>query len=395
MIKTADRLASIPFSSIREIFEEAAAMERSGINITHMEIGRPDFDTPQHIKDAANKAMQQGQVHYTSNSGTLEFRKAIAEKLKRDNGIVVDPVDEVVVSVGCKEAIFSFIFAFINPGDEVLIPDPSWLEYQYIVELAGGVAVPVPLHEENNFELSPEDVEKKITDKTKMLILNSPHNPTGAVLPEDKLWSLASIAIKHDLLVLSDEIYEKIMYDDAKHISIATLPNMFKRTVTVNGFAKAYAMDGWRLGYAAGPADLIKPILKVHQYNTSSATTFAQFGGEAAYNGEQTFVDAMVQAFDERRNLLVSRLNQIPGVKCVEPKGAFYVFANFKEFGLSSVELAKIFLKEAHIACVPGSAFGEFGEGYIRMAYSTSYEELEQAMDRLVPVLTKLESKVK
>lgn len=395
MIKTADRLASIPFSSIREIFEEAAAMERSGIKITHMEIGRPDFDTPQHIKDAANKAMQQGHVHYTSNSGTLEFRKAIAEKLKRDNGIVVDPVDEVVVSVGCKEAIFSFIFAFINPGDEVLIPDPSWLEYQYIVELAGGVAVPVPLYEVNNFELSPVDVEGKMTDKTKMLILNSPHNPTGAVLPEEKLQDLAKIAIKHDLLVLSDEIYEKIMYEDAKHISIATLPNMFERTVTVNGFAKAYAMDGWRLGYAAGPASLIKPILKVHQYNTSSATTFAQFGGEAAYNGEQNFVDNMVQAFHERRNLLVSRLNQIPGVTCVEPKGAFYVFANFKEFGVSSVELAKILLKEAHIACVPGSAFGEFGEGYIRMAYSTSYEELEQAMDRLVPVLAKLESKVR
>ncbi|WP_206665252.1 pyridoxal phosphate-dependent aminotransferase [Peribacillus simplex] len=388
-----NRLSKIPFSSIREIFEEAATMEKSGINITHMEIGRPDFDTPQHIKDAANTALQQGNVHYTSNSGTLEFREAIAEKLKRDNGIIVDPQREVVVSVGCKEAIFNLIFAFINPGDEVLIPDPAWLEYQYIVELAGGIAVSVPLLEENEFLLNPNDVRDCVTDKTKMILINTPHNPTGAVLPESYLKELADISIKHDLLVVSDEIYEKLIYDGEKHISMATLPGMFERTITINGFAKAYAMDGWRLGYAAGPAALIQPILKMHQYNTSCATSFAQFGGTAAYRGTQTPVEEMVKAFDERRKLLVSRLNEIPGVNCVVPKGAFYAFPSFKELGLPSKELATILLREARIACVPGSAFGNHGEGYIRMAYSTSYDKIEQAMDRMQKVINSLRVK--
>ncbi|TKH03472.1 pyridoxal phosphate-dependent aminotransferase [Peribacillus simplex] len=368
-------------------------MEKSGINITHMEIGRPDFDTPQHIKDAANTALQQGNVHYTSNSGTLEFREAIAEKLKRDNGIIVDPQREVVVSVGCKEAIFNLIFAFINPGDEVLIPDPAWLEYQYIVELAGGIAVSVPLLEENEFLLNPNDVRDCVTDKTKMILINTPHNPTGAVLPESYLKELADISIKHDLLVVSDEIYEKLIYDGEKHISMATLPGMFERTITINGFAKAYAMDGWRLGYAAGPAALIQPILKMHQYNTSCATSFAQFGGTAAYRGTQTPVEEMVKAFDERRKLLVSRLNEIPGVNCVVPKGAFYAFPSFKELGLPSKELATILLREARIACVPGSAFGNHGEGYIRMAYSTSYDKIEQAMDRMQKVINSLRVK--
>ncbi|MGF6952416.1 aminotransferase [Neobacillus sp. B4I6] len=388
-----NRLSKIPFSSIREIFEEAAAMEKSGINITHMEIGRPDFDTPQHIKDAANTALQQGNVHYTSNSGTLEFREAIAEKLKRENGIIVDPQKEVVVTVGCKEAIFNLIFAFINPGDEVLIPDPAWLEYQYIVELAGGIAVSVPLLEENEFLLNPNDVRDRVTDKTKMILINSPHNPTGAVLPESYLKELADIAIKNDLLVVSDEIYEKLIYDGEKHISMATLPGMFERTITINGFAKAYAMDGWRLGYAAGPAVLIQPILKMHQYNTSCATSFAQFGGTAAYRGTQAPVEIMVKAFDERRKLLVSRLNEFPGVNCVVPKGAFYAFPSFKELGLPSTEIATILLREAHIACVPGSAFGNHGEGYIRMAYSTSYDKIEQAMDRMQKVIKNLRVK--
>ncbi|MEN3156526.1 pyridoxal phosphate-dependent aminotransferase [Priestia aryabhattai] len=386
-LSISDRLSKIPFSSIREIFEEAARMEKRGLNITHMEIGRPDFDTPQHIKDAAKAALQQGNVHYTSNSGTLEFREAIAQKLKLDNGINVDPQKEVVVTVGCKEAIFNFIFAFINPGDEVLIPDPAWLEYQYIVELAGGVAVPIPLLEENEFLLDPNDVRDRVTKKTKMLLINTPHNPTGAVLPESYLKELADIAIRHDLLVVSDEIYEKLIYDGEKHISMATLPGMFERTVTINGFAKAYAMDGWRLGYAAGPVELIQPILKMHQYNTSCATSFAQFGGTAAYLGTQEPVEEMVKAFDKRRKLLVRRLNEMPGVQCIVPKGAFYAFPSFKELGIPSKDLATKLLREAQIACVPGSAFGSQGEGFIRMAYSTSYDEIEQAMHRMEKVI--------
>lgn len=389
-MSVANRLTNIPFSSIREIFDEANAMQKSGINITHMEIGRPDFDTPIHIKEAANAALQEGFVHYTANNGIQELREAIAVKLKRENKIHVDPNKEIVVSVGCKEAIVSMILAFINPGDEVLIPDPAWLEYQYIVELAGGVSVSIPLREEEDFILNPEDVRARITSKTKMILLNSPHNPTGAVLPEAYLKELADIAINHNLLVLSDEIYEKLIYEDAEHISIATFPGMFERTITINGFSKAYAMDGWRLGYAAGPEKLMKPIMKVHQYNTSSATSFAQYGAVAAYLGTQEPVFKMVQEFDKRRQLLVKRLQELDYVSCVVPKGAFYVFPSFKGIGMTSKELATFLLREAQIACVPGSAFGNYGEGYLRMAYSTEYKQIDEAMDRLGEALKKL-----
>ncbi|WP_225228965.1 pyridoxal phosphate-dependent aminotransferase [Bacillus sp. PS06] len=392
-IEISNRLASIPFSSIREIFEEANAMEKRGMKITHMEIGRPDFDTPIHIKEAANEALQKGHVHYTSNNGIQELREAIADKLKRDNNIMVDPNKEIVVSVGCKEAIVNTILAYINPGDEVLIPDPAWLEYQYIVELAGGVGVSIPLREEEGFNLNPEDVRMRITSRTKMLILNSPHNPTGAVLPEENLKELAEIAIQHNLLVLSDEIYEKLIYGEAKHVSIATLPGMFERTVTINGFSKAYAMDGWRLGYVAGPTALIQPIMKVHQYNTTSATSFAQYGAVAAYAGTQEPVREMVKEFDRRRQLLVSRLSELENVSCVVPQGAFYVFPSFKGTGMTSKELATLLLREAQIACVPGSAFGQCGEGYVRMAYSTEYEDINEAMDRLANVLKNLKVK--
>ncbi|KAB7667796.1 pyridoxal phosphate-dependent aminotransferase [Bacillus sp. B1-b2] len=388
-----NRITNIPFSSIREIFDEANAMQKRGINITHMEIGRPDFDTPEHIKIATYDALKQGYVHYTANNGIQELREAIADKLKRENKITVDPNKEVVVSVGCKEAIVSMILGFINPGDEVLIPDPAWLEYQYIVELAGGVVVSIPLREEEGFILNPDDIRDRLTGRTKMLILNSPHNPTGAVLPESYLIEMAEIAIKHDLLVLSDEIYEKLIYDGTEHISIASLPGMFERTITINGFSKAYAMDGWRLGYAAGPAKLIQPIMKVHQYNTSSATSFAQYGAVAAYMGTQEPVVEMVKEFDQRRQLLVKRLSELEDVSCVIPKGAFYVFPSFKETGMTSKELATFFLREAQIACVPGSAFGEFGEGYIRMAYSTEYKQIDEAMDRLADALKKLKVK--
>ncbi len=385
-IEISNRLSKIPFSSIREIFEEANLMEKSGIRITHMEIGRPDFDTPTHIKQAANQALLDGHVHYTSNSGIQALREAIAEKLKRENNITVDPNKEVVVSVGCKEAIINTIFAFINPGDEVLVPDPAWLEYQYIIELAGGVPVSVPLVEEDDFILNPEHVRARVTKRTRMLILNSPHNPTGSVIPDSQLRDLARIAIEHNLLTLSDEIYEKLIYGDAKHISIASLPGMFERTVVINGFSKAYAMDGWRLGYAAGPASLIQPILKMHQYNTTSATSFAQYGAVEAYRGPQDPVDNMVKEFDRRRQLLVNRLNDM-NIRCAAPEGAFYVFPSFKEYGMSSKEIASLLLREAQIACVPGSAFGQNGEGYIRMAYSTDYDQINQAMDRLSKVL--------
>lgn len=385
-----NRLQQIPFSSIREIFEEAASMERDGMTITHMEIGRPDFDTPAHIKEASISALEKGNVHYTSNNGIPELRQAIAAKLARENGIQVDPDRGVVVTIGCKEAIVNAMLAFLNPGDEVLVPDPGWLEYRYIVRLAGGIPVSVPLREEHGFLLDPDDVKARISSKTKMLVLNSPHNPTGSVLPQSHLKALADLAISHELIVLSDEIYEKLIYEDAEHISIAALPGMIERTLTVNGFSKAYAMDGWRLGYVAGPPALIQPIMKVHQYNTTCATSFAQYGAVAAYQDSQEPVQEMVKQFDRRRRFLVESLQQIPGVTCVAPKGAFYVFPSFTGFDLTSKEIATRLLREAQIASVPGSAFGEYGEGHIRMAYSTEFEHIADAVERMSATLIRL-----
>lgn len=382
-ISISDRLTNIPFSSIRKVFEKANEMEKNGAEITHMEIGRPDFDTPTNIKDAAIKALHNGKVHYTPNSGIAELKCAIAKKLFTDNKIMVDPVNGIVVTVGCKEAILDTVMAFINPGDEVLIPDPSWLEYGYIVDLAGGVPVSVPLHEEENYLLNPDDLKSSITPKTKLLILNTPQNPTGAVLPDNYLKQIANIVIENNLLVISDEIYEKLIYDNQRHVSIASFPELGDRTVTINGFSKAYSMDGWRLGYAAGPSNLIQSILKVHQYNTASATSFVQYGGIVAYTESQKSVDDMVKEFDQRRRLIVKRINGLSGMHCVLPKGAFYVFPSIKELGLSSKEFSDLLLEKAHIACVPGSAFGKHGEGHIRMSYSTSYDEIERAMDRL------------
>ncbi|WP_337018984.1 pyridoxal phosphate-dependent aminotransferase [Oceanobacillus massiliensis] len=393
MTNISNRISQIPFSSIREIFEEATEMEMNGDAITHMEIGRPDFDTPDHIKEAAIKALKDGHVHYTPNRGIQELTEAIADKLKKENHVTINPEDGVVVSVGCKEAITNTIFAFINPGDEVLVPDPSWLEYQYIVRLAGGIPIPMTLKEEEGFLLNIDDIRNKLSPKTKMMLINSPHNPTGSVLPEENLREIAQVAMDHDLLVLSDEIYEKLIYDDARHVSIASLPGMFERTIVINGFSKAYAMDGWRLGYAAGPRSLIQSVLKMHQYNTSSATSFAQYGAVEAYNGTQEPVGEMVRAFDLRRKLLIDRLSAMPNVSCVVPKGAFYVFPSFRGINMTSKDLAKKILREAHIACVPGSAFGNAGEGYIRMAYSSGYEQIEQAMDRLEKVIKDIFSK--
>lgn len=386
-----NRVRDIAFSNIRKVFEEAKQLEKEGARIVHMEIGRPDFDTPANIKAAAYKALEDGHVHYSSNHGIAELRHAISDKLKRENNITVDPETEVVVTIGCKEAILDTFLAFLNPQDEVLIPEPSWLEYTRVVKFLGSSPVTVPLRAENNFELDPDDVAARITENTKMLVLCSPHNPTGAVLNEETMQALAQLCIENDLLVVSDEIYEKMLYDGAQHISIGSLPGMAERTITINGFSKAYAMDGWRIGYAAGPKPLIQSILKVHQYNTTCATTFAQYGAVEAYRGPQTAVDEMVEEFDRRRKYLVSQLNDIPGVSCVVPRGSFYTFPSFHGYGMNSQEIATFLLREAHIACVPGHAFGDVGEGFVRMAYSTDFESIQIGVERMRKVLAGLQ----
>lgn len=386
----AARVKDIPYSSIRVILGEATRMEASGRKVYHMEIGRPDFDTPAHIKEATVKALAEGLVHYTASQGVPQVCQAIAEKLERENGIKVDPAGEVILTAGVKSGVFNIMQALIDPGEEVLLPDPCWLDYLHIIRMAGGVPVAVPLREENGFQMDPEEVERLITPRTKMLVVITPHNPTGSVTSKENLEKLAEIAIRHNLLVISDEIYEKLIYDGQVHYSLGAFPGMAERTLTVNGYSKAYAMDGWRLGYVAGPRALTQQILKVQMYSVANVTAFAQMGALAAYRGPQDCVTKMVAEFDRRRQMMYAKMSQIKGLKVHRPEGAFYFFPNVKAFGLSSEAMASYLLKEAALATVPGSAFGAMGEGYIRIAYSDSYENLSEAMDLLKAALEKL-----
>jgi aspartate/methionine/tyrosine aminotransferase len=383
-------MSTIPFSGIRKIAQAAAKLESQGQQVIHLEIGRPDFDTPQHIKRAAKRALDEGFVHYTSNYGVLELREAIAEKLLEDNSIQVDPQCEIIVTLGANEALSIIMLALLDPGDEVLIPDPFYLNYLHCVQLAEAKAVHVPLREENKFQLAPSDLEAAITPKTKLIIVNSPHNPTGAVLDRETLEAIARVAREHDLLVLSDEIYEKIIYGGTQHHSIASLPGMADRTLTVNGFSKAYSMTGWRLGYVAACKNLIDSLIRVHQYVGTSANSFAQKGAVAAYRSSQGCVQDMVTEFDRRRAFLVEALEQIDGVSCIWPRGAFYVFPTVKELGVPDEQLAQYILREARVALVPGSAFGQCGRGHLRLSYANSYENIEAAMERIDKALRKL-----
>lgn len=379
----AQRAATVPYSSIRQVFDRARRLESEGVAVARMEIGRPDFDTPAHIKEAAKQALDGGHVHYAPNRGIEPLREAIARKLERENGIAVDPATGVVVTVGCKEAIALTLLAYFEPGDEVIVPDPLWDTYEHGVRFVGATPVAMPLKAAKGFAPDPEELDNLITPSTKAIVLVSPSNPTGAVWGREILSELANLAVKHDLLVIADEIYEKLLYGEAQHHSIATLPGMAERTITINGFSKAYAMDGWRLGYAAGPEELISPLVKVHQYTTNCVPTFLQYGAIAAYDGPQDAVEEMRLEFDRRRRMLVSRLRGMPGVDVDEPRGAFYVFPRLPPSAGTGMELAFKLLEEAQVAAVPGDVFGAAGSGHVRLSYATSYESIEAGMDRL------------
>ena len=389
-MQLADRMAAIPFSGIRQIFEEVNRREKAGENIIHLEIGRPDFDTPRHIKEAGKLALDQGKVHYSSNYGIVELRAAIAAKLKVDNGLSVDPASEIIVTVGANEAVFIAMMALLNPGDEILIPDPCWLHYFYCAQMAGAVPVSVPMRAENRFIPRIEDFQERITSKTRMMVVNTPNNPTGTVYSKADLKTLAELAIRNNLLVLADEIYEKMVYDNEQHFSMAMFPGMKERTITVNGFSKIYAMTGWRLGYVAADKELISALIRIHQYTTVCATSFAQWGAVAALTGPQTEAEKMVAEFDRRRMLVYTALQQMPGIRVAKPKGAFYIFPNIRELGKSPDELTRYLLKEAKIAVVPGTVLGSFGNDFIRISYANSYANLEIAMERLNNALQKL-----
>jgi len=376
----AKRMSRIPFSGIRKVFEEVRRRKEGGQQIVNLGIGRPDFDTPLNIKEAAKKALDDGHVHYASNYGIDELRQAISVKFKKDNRLDYSAQEEIIVTVGANEAVFLTMMAFINPGDEVLVPDPFWPHYFPCVELAGGIPVSVPIREANGFNPDYKDLKSFCNPKTKLIIVNSPHNPTGAVFRKETLEEIARLAIEENLMVMSDEIYENLIYGGQKHISIATMPGMRKRTITVNGFSKSYAMTGWRLGYVGMDKSLMSPMIRAHQYSTVCVSTFSQYGATEALQGPQDDRHKMVAEFSRRRDLVVSRLGQMKHISYSEPVGAFYVMVNISATGKSAQEVASELL-DAGVAVVPWAAMGKFGSGLIRLSYANSYENLELAMD--------------
>ena len=380
--KIAARMDMLEPSGIRKVNEKALAMERAGEKVLHFEIGRPDFDTPEYIKKACEKSLEAGDVFYTSNFGSMELRTAIAEKLRKQNHIDYKPT-EILVTVGLSEAVFDVLCSILDEGDEILVPDPVWINYKNVPRLLGAVPVSFGLKEETGFQIDLAEVRSKVTGKTKALVLISPNNPTGGVLSEETLRGLAEIAIENDLMVIADEVYERLVFNGERHISIASLPGMKERTFTMNGLSKAYSMTGWRLGYVAAPEEYIAVLNKIHQHNTTCAPSFVQTASITALRDETDEVKRMVAEYSRRRDYAVRAINGIPGLSCQTPKGAFYIFINAKKLGVSSARLADYLLDHAKIAMVPGDVFGPGGEGYLRMSFANSYENIIEGCERL------------
>ncbi|MFQ6065023.1 MAG: pyridoxal phosphate-dependent aminotransferase [Candidatus Bathyarchaeia archaeon] len=378
------RLKKIRASGIRRFFSLAQGVP----NVISLGIGEPDFTPPPHVLEAAKRALDEGKTHYPPTTGISELREALTRKTKRDYGLSYDPDSEVLVTAGGTEAISLALLALVNPCDEVLVPDPGFVCYEPGVLLAGGVPVSMPLLEKDRFRLNADVVMSLITDKSHVIITNTPNNPTGSVLSYDETAKLAKLAIEHNLIVISDEVYEKITYGDVKHHCLATFPGMQERTIVVGSFSKTYAMTGFRVGYALGPKELISPVMLVHQYVSACVNASAQYAAVAALEGPQRVVKSMVREFDRRRLFLHSRLNEIEGFSCPLPEGAFYAFANIKEFGKSSEKFSEYLLSKGRVVTVPGSAFGRYGEGYLRFSYATKYEKIEEALDRIERIVS-------
>jgi aspartate aminotransferase len=356
-------------------------MKAEGIDVCSFSAGEPDFDTPAHIKAAAAKALEEGKTKYGPAAGEPKLREAIANKLKSDNGLDYK-AENVLVTNGGKHSLYNLIVALIDPGDEVIIPAPYWLSYPEMVTLAGGKSVIVNTDASTGYKITPEQLKKAITPKTKLFVLNSPSNPTGMVYTPEEIKALAKVIVDADILVVSDEIYEKILYDGTEHISIGSLgADIFARTLISNGFAKGYSMTGWRLGYLAGPLEIIKAASTIQGHSTSNVCTFAQYGAIAALEGSQDCVEEMRQAFAKRRQVMYDRLNAIPGLSCPKPDGAFYLFPDISKTGLKSLEFCNALLEAHQVAVIPGVAFG--ADNNIRLSYATDMATIEKGMDRL------------
>ncbi|MEI8315126.1 MAG: pyridoxal phosphate-dependent aminotransferase [Verrucomicrobiota bacterium] len=377
----ADRATTLTPSLTLAIDAKAKKLKADGVDVAGFGAGEPDFDTPQHIKDAAIEALNAGFTKYTPSSGTPELRAAIAEKLKTENGLDYKP-SQVIVNCGAKHSCYNAIIATCNPGDEVIIPAPFWLSYPEMVKLAGATPVIVSTSEANGFKITPDQFRDAMTPATKMIILNSPGNPTGSVYTREELLALAEVAVEEEILMLSDEIYEKITYDGAVSTSLAGLSQeIYDLTITVNGFSKAYSMTGWRLGYIAAPVGIAAAIDSIQSHSTSNPTSFAQKGGLAGLKGDQSFIGEMVKAFAGRREYMYDRLTKIPGVTCVKPMGAFYVLPNISSFGLGSADFCDKLLDQQKVACVPGVAFGS--DAHMRLSYACSMENITKGLDRI------------
>jgi aspartate/methionine/tyrosine aminotransferase len=387
----AKQMAAIPFAGIRRVFEKAARLEADGIKVIHFEIGRPDFDTPSHIKEAASKALEGGMVHYTPNAGIQTLREAVAESIEKYKGIHYNPLSEIMATAGGQEAMYLSLQAIIEPGDEILVPDPGFSQFNSCTKLAGGVPIPLPLLAAQNFIPDLEAAKKRITRKTKAIIVNSPHNPTGAVITAKQMETICQFANQHGLVVLSDEAYDRILFENADFISPAALPDMKQKTVMWGSLSKTYAMTGWRIGYLAGPKELIEAAVKIQQNLMLSLCSFAQAGAVAALKGPQECVDEMVAEFDRRRKVILDGIDRSPGLSCPTiPLGAFYVFAKHDVPGMDSDRLADYFLEQGGVAAVSGSPFGSGGEGFIRISYATAIEDCKEGMERITRLMTEL-----
>ena len=373
----ARRVAAVPPSGIRRFFDIAATME----DVISLGIGEPDFITPAPILQAGIHSMERGDTHYTSNSGTLELRQALAEHLQRLYGVAYDAPSEVIITVGVSEALYLALTAVLDPGDEVIVPTPCFVAYQPEVVFAGGTPIPLETAVEDQFQVSASAVEALITPHTKALLIGYPNNPTGAVMSHERLLALAAVAERHDLVVISDEIYDRLVYGGHRHVCFASLPNMRERTITLGGFSKDYAMTGWRIGYAAAPAGILAALRKIHQYTIMSAPTMAQAAALEALLHAEGHVQAMVAEYDRRRKLIVSGLNEL-GLPTFEPLGAFYAFPSIRASGLSDEAFAEKLLQEERVAVVPGNAFAADG-AFVRCSYATAYEKIEEALERI------------
>ncbi|MEN9469476.1 MAG: hypothetical protein RL630_1209 [Verrucomicrobiota bacterium] len=380
-METASRLQQLTPSLTLAIDSKAKAMLAEGIEVFGFGAGEPDMDTPEHIKAAAIKALQEGRTKYTPSAGIPELRQAISQKFLKDNGLDYKS-SQVIVSNGAKQSCFNAIAAVVNEGDEVIIPAPYWLSYPEMVRIVGGEPVFVQTREENSWKITPEDFENAMTPRTKMIIINSPGNPTGSIYTREELKALSEVAAEEDIYILSDEIYEKLTYDGAEHVSIASIsPEAYDLTITVNGFSKAYAMTGWRLGYLAAPEPIARAIDSMQSHMTSNPCSFAQYGALAALTGDQQCVADMREEFDIRRQYMFERLTQIQGVSAVRPQGAFYVLANISALGLKSQNFADRLLSKSSVAVVPGIAFGD--DRTIRLSYATSLDVIKSGLDRI------------